>query len=40
MLTKHDIYRKKREDLEFYFRLFVLGFKILYYLLLIYSILG
>ncbi len=40
MLNEHDIYRKKRENLEFYFRLFVLGLKVLYYLLLIYSILG
>ncbi len=40
MQKTYDIYRKKREDLEFYFRLFVLGLKAFYYLLLIYSILG
>ncbi len=39
-MNTHDDYRKKREDLEHFLRLFMLGLKILYYLLLIYSILG
>jgi len=36
----HDIFRKKREEHESSIRFLVLGLQVLYYLILIYSILG
>lgn len=40
MSKPHSSYRLQKEDLEFFGRIFLLMIRILYYLILIYSLLG